>query len=257
MPKAGTHLLTRVLEELPGLNYSGRHIYFESHVRGRDALGLPLPTAEEVTRLASRVVKTASGQYLTAHLPFDPGLSGQLVAGGVRVLHIMRDPRDIAVSRVHYVLSLPRHPLHDRLARIGTFDEVLLASIDGLPPVGDSPGLPPLGVAVARFIPWTEADGVLAIKFEDLVGARGGGSDQAQRETVLAISGFVECPVAEGAAAAIGGRIFGGDQSATFRSGKAGGWREVLRPEHVIAMKRQVGSALVAMGYENDEAWSA
>lgn len=45
------------------------------------------------------------------------------------------------------------------------------------------------------------------------------------------------------------------DPKAFNRKGVAGDWRNHFRREHITAMKRVAGEALIALGYERDEAW--
>jgi len=93
LPKAGTHLLEGILEELPGLRNAGRR------------------TLVEHRELDPRRMRT--GAFYNAHLPWTAARQEQLRASGVIVLFLIRDPRDMAVSRMHYVrdIDLPTRPI--------------------------------------------------------------------------------------------------------------------------------------------------
>jgi hypothetical protein len=158
---------------------------------------------------------------------------------------MIRDPLDILLSRMHYILGLRRHRLHDFLSR--RFDNAadrLQVLVSGN---AAEPFVRPMRTDLARFARWIGRPGVLTVRFEDLVGARGGGSEPAKRAALEAIAshcGLDPSGLAEQAAAGAGA-------TPTLRKGKIGEWRSELPSEVVDAVERECGDLLEAMGYRS------
>ena len=102
-----------------------------------------------------------------------------------KVLFIYRDLRDVAVSHARWVTKEERIFLHDIYQRHSSFDEQLMSSIKGVPlgsPLGSNVSQPDIGSDFARWRGWINDPNTLAVKFEDLVGERGGGSETKSGE---------------------------------------------------------------------------
>jgi sulfotransferase 6B1 len=91
------------------------------------------------------------------------------------------------------------------------------------------------------------------VKFEDLVGPRGGGSAEAQRRTVGRVACHVGLEPDERMMRTVEENIFG--VSKTFRKGQVGGWREEFSEEHGRAAREIAGPLLVELGYEANPEW--
>jgi hypothetical protein len=251
-PKAGTHLLSTLLGELPRMMFSGVHRAEGDYVEGearRDGANL------DWRRLRRTLERVNKGQYATGHFPFVPGLPELLDELGYRSLLMIRDPRDVVVSAQHYVLEMPGHDLHRRFAeRYATEDERIAATIAGFAADEHGRGQAPIGERLERFVPWLTTPGVLVVRFEDLIGAGGGGSREAQERTVAAVARHAGRTLDPARVSAVADRVWS-DRSSTFRQGRAGGWRERLTPEHVRLFKEHAGRALIELGYESDLDW--
>jgi sulfotransferase 6B1 len=121
--------------------------------------------------------------------------------------------------------------------------ERLLVSIRG----GELGGrkLQSLDERYRQFLRWEREGGTAVVKFEDLVGTKGGGSAEAQR---LAVEGVARQLGVEERTMGVVEDLFGVGR--TFRKGQIGGWREEFSAEHERALKEVVGSLLVELGYE-------
>ena len=251
-PKGGTHLLSALLGELPRMMFSGVHRaggdYSRDELRpdgaNLDWAGLRR-TLESVNR----------GQYATGHFPHVAGLEELLDDLGYRTLLMIRDPRDIVVSAQYYVTTMAGHELHRRFAeRYTDADERIAATITGFPADEYGRGQGSIGERLARFVPWLSTPGVLVVRFEDLIGASGGGSRETQEATVAGVARHVGGALAPERVAAVADRVWS-DKSSTFRQGRAGGWRDHLSPEHIRLFKEHAGRELVELGYESDLDW--
>lgn len=104
-----------------------------------------------------------------------------------------------------------------------------------------------------NYIPWL-SDDCLLIRFEDLVGAKGGGSGQKQSETVRKLVEHLEIDLSEDKLNQIAGDVHNAN-SRTFRKGVIGGWRDEFTAEQSQWFKEKFNDLLVTLGYEEDDAW--
>ncbi|MGF1641739.1 MAG: hypothetical protein ACFCUO_12385 [Rhodospirillales bacterium] len=257
MPKSGTHLLTNVLAALPRTMPSGLHVQTWQCHRGPETRAAADAFVVDRAKLDRFLRRANAGQIVTGHLPWRDEIGTVLRDRGHAVLFNIRDPRDILVSQLRYILGLRRHYLHERLlSGYPDDDRRLLALITGAPPRGDREAAPlhPFGRRLRQRLGWRTAPGVHVTRFEELVGARGGGDPRAQRRTIAAVAAHVRRSLDDRALEALVDRL-AGSGSFTFRRGVIGDWRNHFTDAHKAAFKEQAGQALIELGYETDLNW--
>jgi sulfotransferase 6B1 len=156
---------------------------------------------------------------------------------------------------MHYIAGFPKHPMHRALTALPDDESRLRAVITGLP--GDRAGVPLLESMAERldaYLGWLDAPGVLAVRFEDLVGARGGGDVDRQRALIRDIGAHVGRSLSADDAERIASVVWS-PSSSTFRRGAMGDWRRHFTDDHTALVKSTAGRQLLAMGYEHDMAW--
>jgi hypothetical protein len=240
VPKAGTHLLARCLEQFPGMIDSGVHLE-------------PITEAGE---LEATLGSLPPGSFATAHLPFRPGRAGVLEASDVVHTLIVRDPRDVVVSHFHYVTRRStQHRLHDYFNRLPDDAARLMASIRGVDAAaaGLERGLENIDQRFRRYLQWQSEDCCL-IRFRELVGPRGGGSRARQIEEVRRLAAHLGLALDDRDLARIVERTFFAG-STTFRRGKIGDWRNHFTEEHKAAFKEIAGQILIDLDLERDLDW--
>ncbi len=199
-----------------------------------------------------------TGRYrLRARACFAPG--GRLAVPAWDCAYfILRDPRDVVVSHVHYVAEMAPAHIHHRYYHevLQSFEERLSASIRGVPvdelakASGGKPVYEPLPDIRARFAPylgWLERPEVLVLRYEDFITDR-----QATLEKVLDHAmrrGFKPRLERQPALHALELSIDPA-RSPTFRSGKIGGWQGSFTAEHSQLFDRVAGSLLADLGYK-------
>ena len=104
-----------------------------------------------------------------------------------------------------------------------------------------------------QFLKWERDGGAVLVKFEDLVGTKGGGSAEAQRLAVERVARHLGVEVEQRTMEVVEEELFGVGR--TFRKGQIGGWREEFSEEHERAVKGGLGSLLVELGYEAGSNW--
>jgi hypothetical protein len=196
--------------------------------------------------LARRLAKVPHGAFVNAHCIYSPELATLFAQQGMRTVCILRDPRDVAVSQMHYLKQLENHFAHEGYMALPSDHERLMLSIRG----GELGGreLQPLDQRYRQFLRWGQEGGAVMVKFEDLVGIKGGGSAEAQREAVERVGRHLGIGVGQERMRAVEEGLFGVGR--TFRKGQIGGWREEFSSEHERAVEGVVGPLLVELGYE-------
>lgn len=226
IPKAGTHLATAIIEEVPGLMQSRLHIEMWDIHEGPETLAPMDAFRPDIKKFKKLLATVRPGQIATAHLPWHPALYDAVEASGFRTIFITRQPEDVARSTLYYIKGLRRHFMHRRLMENYHSDEErLLAVREGIPArfEGD-PSLEGTYDLRSRFMGWTRPGGAnssLVLEFEDLVGSNGGGSQSARRSAILSILGYLNMPNPDVLADEIDASSLN-KKSFTFRSGKIG-----------------------------------
>jgi sulfotransferase 6B1 len=251
-PKSGTHLLTQVMH---GFTQIG------------PAVDSGLPAVVTFDGFTGR--QRGEGEILADLRRFLPGDIGYghvhafpaaldfLCQPGMAAYFILRDPRDVVVSHVHYVAEMAPNHIHYRYYHetLHTFDQRLRASIVGVPAselekATGKPAYEPLPDIRARFEPyldWMGKPEVLALRYEDFSLDRG-----AALERVLdhAVQRAFEPGVERGQALQTLAASIDPQRSPTFRSGKVGGWRNSFSEEHQQLFQKVAGDLLARLGYD-------
>jgi hypothetical protein len=156
-------------------------------------------------------------------------------------LFIYRHPLDILVSEAHYYHCdgktafagrLSEYDLKERLTRL-LDDSWLMGSLRD---------------RIGGFLPWLEFPNVISLSFEELVGAAGGGSEEAQLQLIWSIQLKLQVP---GEPEHIATKVFNTD-SATFRSGQIGGYRKHLPVKSMTDFAKNNTDILEQLGYPLD-----
>ena len=221
--------------------------------RGAEKVTVGVDFPQQISRrwLGRRLDKVAEDHFVTAHCVYTPELAGLFREKGMRTVCILRDPRDVAVSQMHYIRKLEQHPIHEAFLALPSDRERLLFAIRG----GHLGGREMLSLdeRYRRFSGWGEDEGSVVVRFEDLVGPEGGGSAEAQRRAVGLVAEHLGLEADEGSLGRVQENLFGSGK--TFRKGQIGGWREEFSPEHERAAEEVAGPLLAELGYEGNHDW--
>jgi sulfotransferase 6B1 len=246
-PKSGTHLLTQVLQGFPQIGPavdSG----LPAVVTFEGDSGRERPAAEILADLQ----RLLPGDLSYGHLHSLPQVVELLCQPGYAAYFILRDPRDVVVSHVHYVTEIePNHIHHRYYAEVlQNFDQRLRTSILGLP--DEIIPFPDIYQRFAPYLGWLEHPEVLCLRFEDFVTSR--------QETLRLVfdhavqRGFPTALQRTEAIKILADNI-DPQRSPTFRSGKIGGWQAQFSPENKTLFKEIAGDLLVRLDYEQDNDW--
>lgn len=260
-PKSGLHLValmvTAVCEPVPGNVFYSNNWWgtFQYH-------SFTNQWYAEMDKQFYLLSRIQHGQFYKGHVGWREDVRDFIRRMCVAHVFITRDLRDVAVSQAHHVLSPGndqlKHPTKRLYQMMNSFDEVLMAVIEGIGP------LPGVLDRWELYAPWLDEDWTLHVTFEE---AKANPVDVARRILHYGLRRHLDLfPVqvrideewldkSAHIMAQYGQQT---DQSITFRKGQVGGWREAFKPEHVEAFKRcDVGNWLVRLGYEKDGGWTA
>ena len=232
IPKSGTHLIEGVLEQLPPLRNAGVRTIFGNK-------------QTDHKQIAKKLRQLRKGAFYNAHISARNEYINSVNACDVKVLLLVRDPRDIAVSRYKYVTEIDMlHPAHSFFIKAANDKERLRMAITGVPGA-----MPPLAEVFRDFSGWLNSKNVLVCKFEDLRGEAGGGNYESQKKTVEKIITHLNFSGLEINVDDLIKKAFS-KNSSTFRKGKIGGWRDEFDDASLDLLREEFGDAATIFGYD-------
>lgn len=239
IPKSGTHLLRHVLSLLPGVVAKWTFHY-----------------SEDICDCRKQLSRGKHGQVISAHMYWNRGLSGFLAKFGYKPLLMIRDLRDVCVSSAHYCATNKQHRLYGYFNSLDSWSEQLSAVIAGIDGNKLPDGVKSKSIAehVEGYMPWLYDPRCLTIRFEDLVGPRGGGDAARQHTAINAIAAHLALNLVDKQIDDIASQSFI-STTKTFRKGKIGSWRQEFTDENIELFKQVAGRRLIDMGYEQGNDW--
>ncbi len=246
-PKSGTHLLTQVLEGFPLIG-PAVNSGLPAITTFRADTGHQRPMADILKDLQ----RLLPGDVAFGHLHALPEVTALLTRNGVASFFILRDPRDVVISHVHYITEMEPDHIHHRYytQELHNFDQRLRTSIMGLP--DPQIPFPDIRQRFDPFVSWLEQPSVLVLRFEDFV---------IQREIELtrvldhALSAGFPLRISRPEALRLLDQNINPSRSPTFRSGKIGGWKSQFNLENKQLFKNVTGDLLIRLGYEQGNNW--
>lgn len=256
MPKAGTNLLKKVLQSLPDfrqtLSWTSQGVHFDIG----PYLGITEWNGEQQLILDGAIKGLKPGAFITSHLYYFAEVSKTLANKHVKTILLFRDPRDVCVSDMYFILKNPKHRLHSYLHGLNDESGQLTACIAGVDSSeldGQSPSLD-IGTHYRFFLPWLNVPTNLTVFFENLVGPKGGGSTKKQISEIRRIAAHAESKCDEEGIAKIAATVFS-PRSSTFRKGQIGDWKNYFDKAHINIFKEIAGDVLIELGYESSLDW--
>src|SRR5687768_1185288 len=127
LPKAGTNMVSKLLD-LAGLRWN--HVCLDNRLivratpwvrlwrkasqwNGEEVMvGIGAPVSVPRRLIEKYFERLAPDQYIKAHVGYTTAMVRLAEKYNIVPVIIIRDPRDVIVSQVHYVLGAPKHFLH-------------------------------------------------------------------------------------------------------------------------------------------------
>jgi hypothetical protein len=197
LPKSGTNLVARILElgilddskiSFAASTSVGRHQIFKQCLRNfprsgsNVPIGLQLDAAVSSKWLESKCSQVKNQSFLTGHAPFSHALSTILKTNDIKMILVVRHPLSVLLSWLHYIDKTAlgnNHPNHH--LKMLSMSARMTALIYG--GYANRFFLNPFDEVLHRVQKWSEDENVMIVKFENIIGADGGGTEKAYINT--------------------------------------------------------------------------
>jgi len=261
VPKSGTHLLKKciILLNMDGVKFSHKKASTAYHVTNMHNSEHPslvniFKDQKIITRHLLHTEKTEKfveqNTYANLFLIRDPRSQLVSAAFATKKKRIGAQKRSIEELLLDFILA--RNENFIPMARHSQFQQIqpdeILFKLDLLWRIGI------LGF-YNRFIPWMKAKNFYTVRFENLVGPRGGGSEQTQIQEIKNITQHFGLTRSDEEIKHIANNLFG--DTNTFREGKIDSWKKEFTPAVKKAFKAnsELMQMLITLGYEKDCNW--
>lgn len=251
-PKSGTHLLYQVLYSTPGLRQ------WDDIISVQALCGI----MNTPNHIRWKLGSVPNDSIVRCHLMYSQEILDIFNEHRCKLLFIYRDLRDLAVSHARWVTKEKQIFLHNVYQQLPSFDHQLMNSIVGVPlgtPFGSNLSQPNIFQDFSRWQGWLYNPDALAIKFEDLVGERGGGCEEKRLQIIGQIMDHLQVSISpEEIKAKYGSYAMNPEESHTFQKGgrgSIGGWKQYFNEEHKAEFKKIAGRLLIDLGYETSLDW--
>lgn len=274
VPKGGTHLLQEVFKKLTGfvpanVRLAKENILKNYSLKGLDNQEMPTDTFQLMIPsldILHKCTNSLSNEYLISHMKYDKQYEELLKKNNFKIIMIIRDPRAQLISRVFYTKNVPFYPglqhlNHDELLAgfmgIGStsyqnFNDILTSHIS-YPNKPKSTVISRIDKFYQEFLPWMNSSICYVTKFENLVGIKGGGSQEKQIIEIINIAKHIGIHLDHNQAKKVGDSIFGNTSS--FREGKIDSWKKYFTPYYKEEFKKIGGNLLKQLNYEENDNW--
>lgn len=235
-PKTGTTWMLKMIASIPGYRAVGNF--------GSDK---------------SRYYEIIPGDVVHGHHKYSDDLWNILRTKNIKVILMVRDPRDQTVSRMFHVKRSAIHRWHERFGELSD-DEALMACITG------RPDLPGVMAMINLTYSWLSAgDKVFSVNYESLIS-----NPAIEFRKVLDYLGInlndylVQAIITRNQfeRLSVGKRFWEparkpgqNDPNSHFRKGIVGDWNNYFKETHIAKFKQLAGSQLIDLGYEKDLNW--
>lgn len=260
-PKGGTNLVASVLDllgmqQVPGAIASsllfGRYTIVRKALWGCGSghpviVGIDFPVAVKESRVIQMVKRLLPGNYIAAHSGYSDHLYSIFIHGGLKIIQVIRDPRDIVASHAVYCATQKNHPLYSYYASISAKQRLAFSIQGGHTPQGYF--LESIGERARSVDGWIGKPNVFTVRFEDLVGEKGGGSDTIQYETIKTLIDFLGIDANENVVTTICQTVWG-REGRTFRKGVIGNWRSVFSADLIKLFNASARDITQKWGYD-------
>jgi len=240
IPKAGTHLIMRCIGQMTG----------------KGVVGLMGGTKEAFVKSLNHA-KQKNAILICHH--YSGNFASTLYKMDYKNIFMCRDPRDACVSLVVYLDTMEGKQrdffaVPDEWDDL-SFDEKLYAVIVGKNCKSY------VRSWYERLSPWSKYPKTLIVRFEDLVGANGGGDDTVQQQTLVDIAAFTNMDIGFERIQEVAKnlykttappRVYNG---MTYYPGQIGNWKIFFNKKNKQAFKRSFNHLLVEFGYEQNMNW--
>lgn len=182
------------------------------------------------------------GYIAHRHIHPDAELLKIIRGTGLKPIFIYRDPRDCLVSAVHYAFKgKPEHI--SKVLNDLSVEDALFTLLEG------RGSFIPFDRWFDAYRNWLDVPEAIILRFEDIIGGRGGGSDILQKECLERALKELGIQVPRQIFEAALSKAFN-PRAGTFRSGQIGGWQRSLNKAVLQNFETKAGYLLTNWNYD-------
>jgi hypothetical protein len=246
LPKSGTHLLSKAVElfgyreHFDTPNVAGLTPMFLNYREAKNAvahqvtdiaatsaripIGTLVPFAVPLPLLRQWLAAIASNRYILGHITWTAELAPLLTELQIAHVAIIRDPRAVVASLLNFVLDtrgMPNpHFLEADFKKRSRLEQLDLILTGGYAAEADLQ-IQNFAQVYRAMLAWQNEPNCLLLRFEDLIGEQGGGSEQRQQQVMAKMAQHLNCPITPMPT------VYS-TTARTFRQGKIDSWKENL-----------------------------
>jgi len=164
-------------------------------------------------------------RYILGHIPWTPVLPPILKSLNYKQIFIIRDPRAVVTSLLSFILDtkgMPEPHFLEEDFRAMTLEQRLSFLLDGGFAAKAGVEIKGFTETYRAMLAWQNDPNCLFVRFEDLIGSRGGGNDQKQEIVIQKITKHLDIPLNRKNAMQ---EVYN-PSSRTFRMGKIDSWKQ-------------------------------
>jgi Sulfotransferase domain len=250
LPKSGTHLLSKAVElfgyrehfDIP--NVVGSTPMFLNYREAKNAaahqltdipvtsakvpIGTLVPFDVPLPLLRQWLAAIAPNRYILGHITWTAELAPLLTELEMAHVAIIRDPRAVVASLLSFVLDtrgMPNpHFLEADFKKRSRLEQLDLILTGGYATEADLQ-IQNFAQVYRAMLAWQNEPDCLLLRFEDLIGEQGGGSEQKQQQVMEKIAQHLDCPITSPMPTVYN------TTARTFRQGKIDSWKDNLEAD--------------------------
>ncbi len=184
--------------------------------------------------------------FISAHLPYTQELDCYLSDKNLKVIYIMRDPRDVLLSYYNHQYRDPRYPFHNVFSSL-SFEQCYQYILTGMRRGNIT--LASIKARVENSTGWLASKNVIGVRFEDLVGENGGGNKANQMNTIEKILHYLGVERTNSQIETIADRIYC-SKASTFYKGQIYRWKSEYTEKIAKHVNREMHTIIRQLGYE-------
>ena len=257
LPKSGTTWLEQLTGEVPGYVQLNNSLIRNFH--GSELLSHPHGVNH--TMLSSAPPKRYS--YLKLHTHFTPEYVQILTEFNIRPVILIRDLRDMMISRYYHIMSEPTHWMYDNIKAL-KFEEGFTKSLYGISADDNETALDYYKNWVKGWLEYIRSnpEKALLIRYEEMKNEPHQVLGKILRFHELyfdlqTINRIIEKQIRRYKPGEFLSDSLkqAGRQKSTFRKGRIAEWKECFNERHKDIFKKEAGDVLILSGYENNLDW--
>lgn len=222
-----------------------------THENSKINIGTFFLQAVNISTMKNWLSYVEPGQYIRGHMPYSKVLSSILCESGFKHIFIIRDPRAVVASLIAFILDTKfegnHHFLQQDLQALPQPQRLRFILEGGYASYAKVNIQPFINFCNEMFL-WKEDPNCLFLKFEDLVGEKGGGDNHKQEQAMNQISSFLS--IDQHYAKDKLSSVYD-PNSPTFRVGKIDSWKTAMKTEEIEYLEEYSHDLCCQMGYKN------